>query len=58
MMMMIALLLSKVVQYPCLRVYEVQIHGNLSCRVLKSGWWTEARRIEENQWTQACGMQK
>jgi len=25
---------------------------------MKSGWWTEARSIEENKWTQACGMQK
>jgi len=25
---------------------------------MKSGWWTEARSIEEKKWTQACGMQK
>jgi len=25
---------------------------------MKSGWWTEARNIEEKKWTQACGMQK
>ena len=25
---------------------------------MKSGWWSEARSIEENRWTQACGMQK
>jgi len=24
----------------------------------KSGWWTEARSIEEKKWTQACVMQK
>jgi len=24
----------------------------------ESGWWTEARSIEEMKWTQACGMQK
>jgi len=25
---------------------------------MKSGWWTEARSIEEKKWTEACGMQK
>jgi len=25
---------------------------------MKSGWWTKARSIEENKWTQACGKQK
>jgi len=25
---------------------------------MKSGWWTEARSIEEKKWTQACGMKK
>ena len=25
---------------------------------MKSGWWTEARSIEEKKWTQTCGMQK
>jgi len=25
---------------------------------MKSGWWTEAKNIEEKIWTQACGMQK
>jgi len=25
---------------------------------MKSGWWTEARSIEEKKWTQACRMQK
>jgi len=30
----------------------------LTSWAMKSGWWTEARSIEENKWTQACGMQK
>ena len=25
---------------------------------MKSGWWTEARSIEEKKCTQACGIQK
>jgi len=25
---------------------------------MKSGWWTEAKSIEENKWTQARGMHK
>ena len=30
----------------------------LTSWAMKSGWWTEARSIEEKKWTQACGMQK
>ena len=30
----------------------------LTSWAMKSGWWTEARNIEEKKWTQACGMQK
>jgi len=30
----------------------------LTSWVMKLGWWTEARSIEEKKWTQACGMQK
>ena len=32
--------------------------GSLTSWAMKSGWWTEARSIEEKKWTQACGMQK
>jgi len=30
----------------------------LTSWAMKSGWWTKARSIEENKWTQACGRQK
>ena len=30
----------------------------LTSWAMKSGWWTEARSIEEKKWTQACGIQK
>jgi len=30
----------------------------LASWAMKSGWWTEARSIEEQKWTQACAMQK
>jgi len=30
----------------------------LTSWAMKSGWWTEARSIEEKKWMQACGMQK
>jgi len=30
----------------------------LTSWAMQSGWWTEARSIEEKKWTQACGMEK
>jgi len=37
---------------------DSRIREALTSWAIKSGWWTEARSIEEKKWTQACGMQK
>jgi len=37
---------------------DARFREALTSWAMKSGWWTEARSIEEKKWTQACGMQK
>jgi len=39
-------------------VSDSRFREALTSWAIKSGWWTEARSIEEKKWTQACGMQK